>query len=84
MLICRCCRSTSKQNQAGFSEENPAWFFVYETAVFAVLHLGSAGAGDGDAGAEWTQGKLCKLKALHPNRYPDNGDTPDTACKDPR
>ena len=26
----------------------------------------------------------CKLKALHPNRYPDNGDTPDTACKDPR
>lgn len=62
------------KNQAGFSEENPAWFFVYETAVFAVLHLGSAGAGDGDAGAEWTQGKLCKLKALHPKGDPDDGD----------
>ena len=40
---------------------------------FAALQTGLAGE-DSDVGAEWTQGELCKLKALHPKGDTDDGD----------
>ena len=47
---------------------------MQKTLLFAALQTGLAGTGDGDAGAEWTQGELCKLKALHPKGDTDDGD----------
>ena len=47
---------------------------MQKTLLFAALQTGLAGAGDGDTGAEWTQGELCKLKALHPKGDTDDGD----------
>ena len=47
---------------------------MQKTLLFAALQTGLAGAGDSDAGAEWTQGELCKLKALHPKGDTDDGD----------
>lgn len=56
---------------------------MQKTLLFAALQTGLAGAGDSDAGAEWTQGELCKLKALHPKGDTDDGDAPQQSNQRP-
>ena len=56
---------------------------MQKTLLFAALQTGLAGTGDGDAGAEWTQGELCKFKTLHPHWNANDGDAPQQSNQRP-